>query len=606
MPHFTLHLAEQSASFLPLLLVVALAFLVPILLSRLRALPVVVGEILAGILIGPVVLGWLTHSTTLDFMGNIGLTFLMFLAGLEIDLQSLLNKRQGVQGENITARAGLIYLFTMLLALPAGYALHALGLDAHPVLISFILSATSLGVLLPILKENDLLGRPYGQMVFLAATLADFLTVILFTVYVLTQDHGFSLEILSLGLLFLVSLVTMRFAPPFVRIPRIQRLFNDLSSVTVQIKVRGALALMLAFVVLAEAVNAELILGAFLAGMIISLMRVPDDTSLVHNLEAFGFGFFIPIFFIQVGANLKLSALFQEPQLLLLLPVMLVFSVLVKGLPMLALRPRFAWRDVLSGGLLLNTHLSLEVAVVVIGESIGLVSPAASAAVILFSVLTVVLMPLLFQALRPVVTHITYNLNVIVGTHMTARQVAETLSAHGDRVCFLSEDPQAVRELQQAGYTVYEAPPDEYDFSTLEGVSALLLLTQNDDENLQIDRPTRPRRRPGQYPGTPQRPETSARFPRPGCTGLPAGHSRNYPAGADGAQPRPIFAHVFHARWPRCAGSTYPQPQPVRAKSARPSPAAYVPGAFAAPRQRSYHPARQHPSGIRRQTDLLE
>ncbi len=394
-------LIGESQGFGPLLLVIALAFAVPILLSRFRALPVVVGEILAGILIGPSLLNWLGHSPTLDFLGDIGLTFLMFLAGLEINLDALLpQKGRAVDTSQSLRRPGIVYLATIVLAMPAGLLLNRLGLDAHPILIFFVLSATSLGVLLPVLKERDLLPRPFGQLVFLSATLADFLTVLLFTVYILTSENGFSVEILSITLLFVVFLVVMRFAPTLVRLPPVRRIFDELSHATVQIKVRGAIAIMLAFVVLAETVNAELILGAFLAGMVISLLRSPDDTALVHNLEAFGFGFFIPIFFILVGADLNLRTLFAEPHYLLLLPVMLVVSLLVKTLPMILLKGSISWREALSSGLLLNTHLSLEIAVVVIGERIGLVSPASSALIVLFAALTVVLMPLLFNAVQ--------------------------------------------------------------------------------------------------------------------------------------------------------------------------------------------------------------
>ena len=488
MPYFDIHLVEKSTGFVPLLLVVALAFFVPILLARFRTLPVVVGEILAGVIFGPLVLGWLTHSPTLDFLGDLGLTFLMFLAGLEIDLQSVFQRRVAEDNTpNPTVQAVKVYLLTLLLALPGGYLLNLMGLEANPLLIFFVLSATSLGVLLPILKESDLLRRPYGQMLFLAATLADFLTVILFTIYILTLDHGFSLEILSITLLFLVALAVMRFMPSFVRMKPVQRLIEELSSATVQIKVRGALAIMLAFVVLAEAVNAELILGAFLAGMIISLLRSESDIELIHSLEAFGFGFFIPIFFILVGANLNLSALFQEPRLLLLLPVMLLISLLAKGLPMLVLKKHFSWRELLGGGALLNTHLSLEVAVVVIGERIGLVSPATSAAVILFAVLTVILMPLIFQMLHSSPAPTTPGYRLLIGSDPTAQQVARMLRAHGEEVGFLTHDASTAHALRQEGYIVHESTPEAFDFSSQQdNIQSLLLLAPDDERNLRI------------------------------------------------------------------------------------------------------------------------
>ncbi len=491
---YTLTPAENSQVFIPLLLVIVLAFAVPIALSRFRSLPVVVGEILAGVIIGPSMLGWLEHSLTLDFLGDIGLAFLMFLAGLEIDLDALLpSKEGGGTGSGYLKPAGTIYLLTVLLALPAGYALNRAGLQANPVLLFFVFSATSLGVLLPVLKENDLLSRPFGQLVFLTATLADFLTVILFTVYILTTENGFSMEILSIGLLFVVFAAVMRVAPALVRMPTAERLFRELSRATVQIKVRGAIAIMLAFVVLAETVNAELILGAFLAGMVISLIRSPEDAGLVHNLEAFGFGFFIPIFFILVGANLNLSALFSEPRYLLLLPVMLLVSMLVKGLPMLAMRKHLTWREALSSGMLLNTHLSLEIAVVVIGERIGLVNAATSALIIFFSALTVVLMPLLFSVLQPPAPAAARRWKLVYGAGQTARQVAEALRAHGDEVRFMTRDPQRAGQLRSEGLPVLEAAAPQAPFEGLpvQDIDALLLLEGEDAEKLSLARQAR-------------------------------------------------------------------------------------------------------------------
>ena len=111
-------------------------------------------------------------------------------------------------------------------------------------------------------------------------------------------------------------------------------LFDELSKATVQIKVRGAIAILMVFVVFAEFLEAELILGAFLAGMIISLLRDPGDIDLVHKLEAFGFGFFIPVFFILVGVDLDIPALFESPESLLALPGFFLISLIVKLTPM--------------------------------------------------------------------------------------------------------------------------------------------------------------------------------------------------------------------------------------------------------------------------------
>ena len=490
---------EQSTRFVPLLIVLGLAFLVPILLARFQRLPVVVGEIAAGILVGASGFGWVTEGPILDFMGDVGLAFLMFLAGMEIDFARLFPQKSSSETDiaqeesrpNVLLLSLLVYLSTLILAIPGGFLIRSLGLNADPWLLAFILSATSLGVLLPILKERKLTNSPFGQFVFVSATLADFVTVILFTIYVITFDRGFDLEIFSIGLLFLAFLVFFRFGPQVVRIPVVSRFFDELSRATVQIKVRGALAILLAFVVLAEFVNAELILGAFLAGMIISLLKSPEDEGLVHRLEAFGFGFFIPIFFILVGATLELQSLFESPGSLLLLPVLLVASLGIKVLPLLLLKRFFPWRDLFAGGILLNTHLSLEIAVAVIGTRVGLMDAAANVTIILFAVLTVVAMPLLFGAIFPPTQTQEERYKLIAGVNETSLKVANELRAHGDLVRFIASGSNAENTLKKAGFELMPNSEKELDvFSSFQAdqIDAFLALHEDGRENLKISR----------------------------------------------------------------------------------------------------------------------
>ncbi|MCA9869494.1 MAG: cation:proton antiporter, partial [Anaerolineae bacterium] len=368
--NFSLFTSEDPNRFLPLVIVLLLAFVVPILLSRFRRVPVVVGEIVAGILVGPAVLGLVTETPILVFMQDIGLAFLMFLAGMEINLDQLLPARNGQsksQEPRVASSALVVYALTLGLALVAGYLVVRQGAGGDPLLLAFVFSATSLGVVLPTLKERGMLSTRFGQFVLVSATLADFITIILLTIYIITFDRGFDLEVLSLGLLFVAFLIFYRIGPAFVRRPRVRKFFDDLSHATVQIKVRGAILVLMLFVVLAEFVDAELILGAFLAGLIVSLLKGPEDESLVEKLEAFGFGFFIPVFFIMVGVDLDLAAAFDAPARLVVVAVLFAVATIVKIVPVLIVGRSFSLRERLAGGVLLNTHLSLEVAIAVIG-----------------------------------------------------------------------------------------------------------------------------------------------------------------------------------------------------------------------------------------------
>jgi Kef-type K+ transport system membrane component KefB/Trk K+ transport system NAD-binding subunit len=496
---------EETFNFLPLLIVLLLAFVVPIMLARLRGVPVVVGEILAGVLVGGSVLGLVEEDAIMGLMGDIGLAFLMFLAGLEIDFDMLFPGSTAGKGQvredslqdvsrrraapNLLGSAFLIYALTLILAGLSAAALSRSGLEGNLWLLIFILSATSLGVLLPVLKERDLTRTPFGQIVFVSATLADFITAILLTVFLIVQANGLDPQILTVGLLFLFFFIAYRLGMRFTRLPGVRGVVEELSHSTVQLKVRGAITILLAFVVLAQLVNAELILGAFLAGMVISLIKSQQDEGMIHNLEAFGFGFFIPIFFILVGVNLDLGALLESPESLLLVPVLLIASLFVKVIPMLTARRFLSWREMLSGGLLLNTHLSLEIAVAVIGLRAGLLSPAAATAVTLFAILSVVLMPFLFSVLGPAAPKARQRAILICNAGHDGINVARELLSHGEQVCILDDDAEVLGEVGQAGLATLRAEPEDFsEVIRADAFKGILAMCSNDQWNLALGR----------------------------------------------------------------------------------------------------------------------
>ena len=450
---------EEHLDFAPLLIVLVLAFAVPLLLARVRWLPVVVGEIFAGAVIGTSGFGLVHQEPMLEIFSNIGLAFLMFLAGLEIDFDRLFpaskpGQQHKPKGNKILPLSAGVYMLTLALAIPAGFGLNALGLEGNPWLLAFIFSATSLGVLLPILKQREMSGTRAGQAIFYTAMLADFITVVLLTVFIIFLNEGLDLEIFSVGLLFLAFFIFYRLAGGFFQIRQIRNIIEELSHVTVQIKVRGAIAILMAFVVLAGVLGLEIILGAFLAGMIISLLKRPEDSDLIHKLEAFGFGFFIPVFFIAVGAELDLRALIESPQSLLLLPVIFVVAMVVKTVPSLLFVKELGWRKTLASAMLLNTHLSLEIAVAVIGVRLGLLTQSANVAVIVFAILTVLVMPILFNSILPHEPGKEKKHMVIYGANDLGVQVARTLSEHGDRVNFIEPDLAQVDQARNRGAVV--------------------------------------------------------------------------------------------------------------------------------------------------------
>lgn len=491
---------EESINFFPLLLVLGLAFSVPLILGRFRWLPIIIGEILAGIIIGHSGLNLIGENPTLEVFSTIGLAFLMFLAGLEIDFDKLFGPRRTAESErrsdegaeagppNFLIYALIVYALTLALAIPGGFLLNSLGLEGNPWILAFVLSATSLGVLMPVLKARGLTNTVTGQAIFYAALIADFLTVILLTIFLILLHQGFDLEIFSVGLLFLVFFLVYRLLGRFFQLKPIRALVDELSQITVQIKVRGALAILMGFVAFATLLGVELILGAFLAGMIISLIKSPEDQDLVHKLEAFGYGFFIPVFFIMVGVELELGSLFESPQSLLLLPIVLIFSLVIKTVPVLLFLRLMPARNVVGGALLLNTHLSLEIAVALIGVRLDLLSPAAGTALIMFSVITVLLMPVLANMLLPAAVPRKERWMILYSANDLGLQVARELQNHGEKVRFIETSPRLAEKARQAGFEVFYAETigECLDIIATEKVQALLTLSVHDDRNLMV------------------------------------------------------------------------------------------------------------------------
>jgi len=489
---------EESLSFIPLLLVVFLAFLVPILLSRFKRLrlPIVVGEILVGILVGRSGLGWVQyHDPALDLLSEFGFVFLMFLAGMEIDFSSLgINQPRGKR--TTPKRWGPIQLgtlnftFTLIISSVIGFALYRLGYVRDIWIMALVLSTTSLGVVVPVLKERRLSSGLYGQALLIAALIADFATMILITVDVAILSHGLTLDILLIGVLFVAFFFMARFGDMFFnRVPLVRNILEDLSHATAQIKVRLAFSMMLTFVVLAEVLGAEVILGAFLAGAVVSLLRRPEDEGLVHQLESIGFGFFIPIFFIMVGVDFNLAALLSSPQAVFLIPILLMAAFIVKFLPALIFRLRFSWRESLGAGALLSSRLSLIIAASAIGLRLGVISESVNADIILVAILTVTVSPLIFLRILPEQPERERRPIIVVGSGSLGLHVAEQIAGHQEWVIVLDDREDRIERARQMGFEAFIACVDCQDEEVIpymDKAKSLVCVYSDVEKNYQI------------------------------------------------------------------------------------------------------------------------
>jgi Kef-type K+ transport system membrane component KefB len=375
-----------------LVIVAAVAFGAPLLLGLFPALrlPAVVLELTAGIAIGPSGFGWVSVDEPIEVLSLVGLAFLLFLAGLEIEFERLRGRLIGI--------AGLGFALSLGLALLVALALDGLGQVETPLLVAIILVATSLGVVVPVLKDAGKTSSGLGQLVITAASIADFGAVILLSLFFSREATSTWTKLVLLGGFLLVAAAFWIALVGAQRSMRLTELLVRLQDTTAQIRVRGAFLLLAGFVALAESLGLEVILGAFLAGALLSL--VDRDRMMTHpvfrtKLEAVGYGVFIPVFFVSSGIRFDLEALFSSASTVARVPLFLAALLAVRGVPALLYRRTLGGRDTLVAALLQATSLPFIVAASMIGVELDLLDEATGAGLIAAGLLSVLLFPLL-------------------------------------------------------------------------------------------------------------------------------------------------------------------------------------------------------------------
>jgi len=379
--------------FTDLLIVVVVAFVAPLVLGffpRLR-LPAIVLEIVLGIVIGPSGLGWVQVDLPIQILALIGLAFLLFLAGLEIDVERLRGR--------VLRLTALAFVISFAIGIVVGLVLHAGGFIKSPLFIAIVLVSTSLGVIVPVLKDSGNISSDFGQLVIAAASIADFGAIILLSLFFSgkgSTDIAGKLILLAIfGALVVVIGVVIA---GLERFRGISGVLQRLQDTTAQIRVGGAFVLLIGFVALAENVGLEVILGAFAAGALLSL--IDRDRQMTHpefrvKLEAAGFGIFIPVFFVTTGLHFNLDALFASAGTVAHIPLFLLALLLVRGLPALVYGRLLGRQKAIVAGILQATSLPFIVAAAQIGMDIGVVSEANGAALIAAGLLSVIIFPAL-------------------------------------------------------------------------------------------------------------------------------------------------------------------------------------------------------------------
>lgn len=411
---------------LSLVIIVVTALITPILINRLHLnfMPVVVAEILMGLLIGKSVLNLVETNEVLQILSTLGVIFLMFLSGVEIDFSAFRSSKdtsnKNKKEPNRLLLTSGIFFGIFLLSVLAAYILKWVGLVDDTLLMVIIISTISLGVVVPTLKEMNLLRTSIGQIILLVAVIADLVTMLLLTVYGTLHAKGDS-PIWLIGILIVFTAIFYFMGGYFKKSVFIHKLMAG----TTQIGIRAVFAMIILLVALAEGVGAENILGAFLAGVVVSLLG--PDKDMIHKLDSFGYGFFIPIFFIMVGVDLNIRELLKDPSILLMIPVLFVLFFLTKVIPLSILLKWFDKKTVLASSFLLTATLSLVIVAAKLAEQLGAISNTLSGTLILSAIITCVIVPVFFKKLFPVELSEERIINIaFIGKNQLSVPIAQT------------------------------------------------------------------------------------------------------------------------------------------------------------------------------------
>lgn len=376
-----------------LLVILAIAVSSPLLcewIPRLR-LPIVVVEICLGILVGPQVLGWAAAGPTIGVLSNIGLAFLFFLAGFEIDFPA-------IRGRPL-AFAAVGWFVSLVVCLTVGFALQASRLVDSGLIVGAALSTTALGTLMPILRDARELPTRFGAFAVATGAMGEFGPILLIAI-ALSGGEG-EQGSLWLMLVFTAIIVLAVFIALEYRPPRLILVLQKKMHTSAQLPVRLAILVLASLVILARNFGLDAILGALAAGLIVALASPGEHgKTLAHKMEGIGYGFFVPIFFVTTGLRYDVVGLLSSTKALLSLPLFLVLFLVVRGLPSLLERRDLDTRSRIALGFLSSTQLPLVVAIMRIGVESGRVSQETAASLVGAGMVSVLLFPIIALSLR--------------------------------------------------------------------------------------------------------------------------------------------------------------------------------------------------------------
>lgn len=386
---------EQTVNFQSILIISLLAFITPLIINFIKKIniPFVVGEIFVGIIVGKTFLNVAHEDIWISFLSDLGLAYLLFLSGLEIDFSQFTSSKNA----NKTSKKLSICIFMFLISLSISYFasifLVKLNLIKNVYFSTFMLTATAPGLLVPILKERNLLNSDYGQMLLIFSLICEFLCLVSISILSTFINSGLNYKNFLFTVLLLIAfLIYLLIKKALPKLPLMAENFRGL-----HIEVRAAFALIIVLVFVSQALDTEIVMGAFLAGVIFSLVSVHNREYLKEKLDIIGYGFLIPVFFIDLGINLNLRPIFSNRKILIMIPVLLIIFYIVKFFSSMLLYKLFEFNKALSASFILSSQLSLMIVASKIAYNFKVISDSTYSLFIITTIISCFIFPLIFD-----------------------------------------------------------------------------------------------------------------------------------------------------------------------------------------------------------------
>lgn len=486
----------MAIDYLPLFIILMIAWMVPLTLSWLRItkVPSVIVEIVLGVVMGPYLLGWVEDNAYLTFLSRTGFIFLIFLSGLEMDVNKIVNSfpRGKIKMINLASNSLLLALFiyfgSLLLSIPFAYAV-SLFIEVDIMFYTLLLPTVALSITVPILKADGELKRKFGQILLMEGAIATMMSIILISIYSGLLKSGFQVELLLFTLIFLAFFIIYVLGKRLIRVRSFQTILYRLEHAASQIRMRGTVALLMFFVVIASLIETEAIMGAFVAGVLLSLFVKKERSALMFKLDGMSYGFFIPIFFIMVGVNLDLSALTQFGDSIPFILTLTIGFFLTQVLPTLVMVKIFGLRKALSGGILLTARMGLTIATAQIGLSLEVISTADNAGIVTASIITSLLSPLLYKLFERKAEG--YHNVIILGGSRASLYLSERFKMHDSSFMTFLQRKEIIPEFDRKGipYRAVESLNHELlDKLKLRTGDLVVVLTESKSLNLELTR----------------------------------------------------------------------------------------------------------------------